>query len=275
MNKRTKRTLLPAFSLLLALSLPATAGYEEGKKIFEAKCASCHSGYVPADKIKENFFEKENKLLNLKAPTVNMLAWAIMEGPRKVGDPNDEEMRQAEIEEYLRESLEHPDPANSICDNMVMKYYEKKEPIKGLSDEELADLAVYLMEYKKHRIAKAPKVKRKLTKNMDVQALLAEAKKSGKNIIIEASSPSCHYCKKMEREVIDTPEIRKELEKNFILVEVNIDDTRLPLGLDRVYQQITPSFFFLSPDGKMLDHFPGSWNKSDFARMLEAYRPKK
>jgi mono/diheme cytochrome c family protein len=274
MKRRTILQLLGPLALLLALTLPGTAGYAEGEKLFKAQCSSCHSGYVPADRIKENFFEKENRLLNLKAPTVNMLAWAITEGPRKIGDPSDAEMRQAEIEEYLREVLEHPEQIESICDANVKRYYQGKQPTIKLSDEELADLAAYLLKYKAHRQAKQPPLKRHIGKDFDAGKLLAEAQKSGKTIIIEASSPSCHYCKKMDREVIQSPEIREKLAKGFILAEVNVDENRLPLGLDKVYRQITPSFFFLSPEGKLLDHFPGSWTKSDFARMLEQYAPK-
>ena len=275
MNSFLPVRLFSALILSLALVSPIAAGYAEGKKVFEKRCASCHVGYISADRIKENFFEKQNRLLNLKAPTVNMLAWAIMEGPRKIGDPEDPELRQAEIEEYLREVLEHPDQKESICDKTVMGYYADRQPVIKLSDQELADLAAYLMEYKKHRLARAPKVKRTLGKAMEIDGILAEAKEQGKNIIIEASSPTCHYCKKMEREVIDTPEIRNKLRKNFILVEVNVDTTRLPLGTDKVYQKITPSFFFLTPEGKLLDHFPGSWNKHDFSMMLDAYAPGK
>ena len=266
------KKLIPTVTLLLAL--PLAAGYAEGKKLFEAKCASCHPGYISADRIKENFFEKENKLLNLKAPTVNMLAWAITEGPRKIGDPGDAEMRQAEVEEYLREVLEHPEEIESVCDANVKRYYQGKQPVIRLTDAELADLAAYLLEYKAHRQAKEPPVKRRLGKGFDAKQLLAEAKRSGKVLIIEASSPHCHYCKKMDREVIQTPEIRRRLQKGFILAEVDVEESRLPLGLDKVYRKITPSFFFLSPDGTLLAHFPGSWTRSDFARMLEQYAPK-
>jgi mono/diheme cytochrome c family protein len=274
MKRRTILQLLGPLALLLALTLPGTAGYAEGEKLFKAQCSSCHSGYVPADRIKENFFEKENKLLNLKAPTVNMLAWAITEGPRKIGDPSDAEMRQAEIEEYLREVLEHPEQIESICDANVKRYYRGKQPVIQLSDEELADLAAYLLEYKAHRQAKEPPVKRHLGKDFDANRLLAEAKKSGKILIIEASSPHCHYCTKMDREVIQSPMIRRMLQKGFILAEVNVEESRLPLGLDKIYRKITPSFFFLAPDGRLLGHFPGSWTRNDFAKMLEEYAPK-
>ncbi len=269
--KRLKK-LIPTVTLLAAL--PLAAGYAEGKRLFEAKCASCHTGYISADRIKENFFEKENRLLNLKAPTVNMLAWAVTEGPRNIGDPEDAEMRRAEVEEYLREVLEHPDQIESICDADVRRYYRGKQPVIRLTDAELADLAAYLMEYKAHRRAGEAPVKRHLGKNFDANRLLAEAEKSGKILIIEASSPHCHYCKKMDREVIQTSEIRRILQKGFILAEVNVEESRLPFGLDKVYRKITPSFFFLSPDGTLLAHVPGSWTRNDFARMLEQYAPK-
>ena len=264
--------VFPLFSLTIQT---ACAGFQEGQKLFEAHCSACHLRYVPEKQIKENFFEKNNTMLKLKAPTANMLAWAITEGPRKIGDPEDPEMRQAEIEEYLKDALEHPDPDDSICNRSVMKYYAPKKPILGLKDREIANLASYFIGYKVHRKAKHPKAKRRLGKAFSLKELLAEAKKSGKTLIVEASSPTCHYCKKMEKEVIDDPEIRAKLRQGFLLTELNVDETRLPPKLSPVYQQITPSFFFLSPQGELLGHYPGSWNKSDFSRMLDQFAPKK
>ena len=84
------------FSLFLLVNL--NASYKDGQEIFKNKCSSCHGDFIAVNTLKENFFEKNNKLLNLKAPTVNMLAYAIMDSPKKIGDPNDIDMRQIEIE---------------------------------------------------------------------------------------------------------------------------------------------------------------------------------
>ncbi len=251
-------------------------GFKEGKELFDKYCSSCHSGYVPADKIKENFFEKDNKLLNLDAPTVNMLAYAIMDGPKKVGDPNDEDMRQAEIEEYLKEMLYHPSRDDSICEHTIMKYYKQKKPLNAkLSDEQIADLAEFFMNYKQERLKHSKPIVKHLSKNYDEKQLLKDAQKSGKNIIIEVSSPECFYCNKMKREVINTSDIKKILKSNYIFTEINVDKEKIPFKLIKEYKHITPSFFFLDKKGKLLGSYPGSWNKSDFMMILNEHKPKK
>ena len=99
--------------------------------------------------------------------------------------------------------------------------------------------------------------------------ILAQAKESGKNIIIEAKSKYCHYCKKMERDVFNDNKIAKIIEKNFIFVTVDVYNDELPFGLERVYRHITPSFFFLNSNAKLIHHYPGSWTKHDFLMILK------
>ncbi len=262
-------------TILLFSVLSLSASYKQGKEIFSKYCSKCHKGYIPADTIKDNFFNKDNKLLNLDAPTENMLAYAIMDGPKRVGDPTDKEMQQAEIEEYLKEYLYHPDPDSSICDNHVMKYYDIKKPFDiNLSDEDFANLAQFFMEYKKERLKHTKAVIKVLSRDYDEKKILKDAKESKKAVIIEATSPTCYYCKKMKREVIDSKDIKDILSKNYILVEVNVDRSKLPFNLKKEYKHITPSFFFLSSSGEFIASYPGSWNKSDFKMILNEHKPK-
>ncbi len=251
-------------------------GFKEGKELFDKYCSSCHQGYIPADKIKDNFFNKDNKLLKLDAPTVNMLAYAIIDGPKKIGDPSDEEMRQAEIEEYLKEMLYHPDKDASICDPVVMKYYKAKTPLKvKLDDEQIADLAKFFMNYKKQRLKNSKPIVKHLNNVYDENKLLEDAKRDKKNIIIEISSPECYYCNKMRREVIDSNDIKRLVSQNYIFVEINVEKEKIPFKLEKEYKHITPSFFFLDNEGKLLGSYPGSWNKSDFEMILNEHKPKK
>ena len=134
------------FCLFLFVNL--NADYKDGAFIFKNKCSSCHGDFIEINTLKENFFEKNNKLLNLKAPTVNMLAYAIMDSPKKVGDPEDVEMRALEIESYLKSYLEKPDRFNSICDEHILQFYDIKKPVLGLSNEDYTNLAIFFMEYK-------------------------------------------------------------------------------------------------------------------------------
>ncbi|MDZ7818915.1 MAG: cytochrome c, partial [Aliarcobacter sp.] len=114
----------------LFLILNLNADYKEGKEIFSQKCSTCHGSFIEINTLKENFFEKNNELLNLKSPTVNMLAYAIMDSPKKIGDSNDPEMQEIEIETYLKSYLENPDRFNSICDEHILNFYDTKK-VKG------------------------------------------------------------------------------------------------------------------------------------------------
>ncbi len=267
--------LMLLFSLLI-LGTQADE-YTRGEAIFKEKCSSCHPGHIPVDRIKKNFFEMNNTLLRLKAPSVNMLAYAIMDGPKKIGDPTDPEMRQEEIEEYLKEYLSHPDLDESICDPTVMKHYEKKPALKiPLSDEEYAALARFFMEYKqRHKTRNQEPIVRKLDEFPDDETILLKAQEKGKRIIIEAESKTCHYCIEMKKNVIDDPEVSAALRRDFILVSVDVGESKLPFGLEKVYRHITPSFFFLDRDGKLLNHYPGSWKKHDFLQILGENRIQK
>lgn len=264
------------FTLITLLSVFGFADtFSDGKALFDKHCSSCHKGYISASKIKRNFFEMNNTLLNLKAPTVNMLAYAIMEGPKKIGDPEDDEMRQEEIAEYLKDYLKEPDLDESICDSFIMKFYAKKPPFKEkLKDSDYLALAKYFMEYKKRRLRGTQNSVKSLKDFKNEKQILKEAKQEGKNIIIEAESKNCHYCNKMKQEVIDESDVREILAKNFILVSVDIEKQRLPFNLQKFYKHITPSFFILDSNGKLLSSYPGSWTKRDFIEILKEYKPK-
>lgn len=262
--------------LFLLSTLAFSGSYETGKSLFAQKCSLCHVGYIAADKIKENFFEKKNTIYMLGSPTVNMLAYAIMRGPKHIGDPKDPEMQQAEIEEYLKGALYHPNRANSICDPEIMKYYDEKTPFtEKLSDDQIAALARYFMEYRKHRLKKSPPSTQMLTKKYNAVNLLAEARAGNKRIIVEASSTHCPWCKKMKKEVLQSEEVQQILSKGYVFVDVNVDKIALPFDLKKKFKQITPTFFILESDGSFVARYPGSWEKADFINILKEYAPRK
>jgi len=252
-----------------------SAGFVEGKVVFENKCSSCHSGHIAPEQLKKNFFEMNNTLLHLRAPTVNMLAYSIIDSPLHIGDPSDIEMQQIEIEEFLKDYLNNPSRENSICDPNMLKHYDTKESMKDkLTDDEMRELSIYFMEYKKVRLKEYPKPIKILSDSYGVEHLLADARKEDKKIIIEASSQHCHFCKKMKKEVIDTDAMQSAIDSEFIFVEIDIDKMKLPFGLKKAFKGITPTFFFLSKDGKLLNSYPGSWSSSDFNLILNENRKK-
>lgn len=252
---------------LFIITLILKADFKEGEKIFIQKCASCHTSHIPVPLIKENFFEKDNKILNLKIPSVNMLSYAIIDGPKKIGDSEDIEMRQIEIEEYLKGYLSNPDKFYSICDEHILKYYIDKKPMK-ISDDEAVELAIYFMEYKQNYEKLHPETK-VLNDNFNEFDLVKKANLENKQIIIYANSKTCHFCKKMKKEVLEKPNIQKLINDNYIFVSVDVDETILPFNLDEVYKKITPTFFFLTKDGKLKKQYFGAWKEKDFIDIIK------
>jgi thioredoxin-related protein len=257
--------LLKILLISLFLFLNLHADYKDGKETFAQKCSSCHGSYIAMNSLKENFFEKKNKLLNLKAPTENMLAYAIMTSPKKIGDPKDPEMQEIEIETYLKSYLENPDRFNSICDEHILTFYDTKKSMK-LSDEEYNNLAIFFMEYENNLEIKV-KVIETPSNNNELE-ILKKAKIENKKIIVYATSKSCYFCKRMDKEVLSLDNVQEEINKNYIYIKNDVDESSLPFDLQKVYKKITPTFFILSKDGKFIKQYPGSWTKSDFLEIL-------
>ena len=257
--------------LLLAIFISnVNASYKKGQEIFSKKCSSCHGQHIDMKILKTNFFEKKNKLLNLSSPTVNMLAYAIMDSPKHIGDKEDPEMQQIEIEEFLKNYLEKPNLNNSICESSIIKYYDKKLFVDyKLDDEDISALAVYFMNYKKERLKKNPKKVRILSNDYNENELLKEAKDFKKKILVYATSKTCHFCKKMDKEVFSFDDVNKEIQKDFIFLKVDIEDVSLPFNLAKGYRGMTPTFFALNDEGKLKNKYPGSWNKKDFLLILK------
>lgn len=244
------------------------ASYEDGKKIFNNKCSSCHGKYISIDNLKINFFEKKNKLYNLDTPTENMLAYAIMDSSKKIGDPEDPEMRKIEIEEYLKDFLSNPDLSNSICDPMIINYYKDKKAIK-ISDNEAANLADFFINYySEYRKANPEKIK-VLNKNYNEKSILQEAKENNKNILVYATSNTCYFCKRMEKDVINTVEIKELMYKDYVFIKIDVDKTMLPFGLSKKFEGMTPTFFFLNSRSVLKNIYPGAWKMDDFKILLK------
>lgn len=242
------------------------ASFEEGKSLFESKCSSCHSSYIDMNVLKVNFFEKNNTLLNLKAPTVNMLAYAIIDSPKKIGDPNDLEMRSLEIEQYLKNYLQEPDIFNSICDEHILKFYDIKKSMKNvLSDEDFINLTTFFMEYKSNLDIQ----KKVLENKFDEEKILNQAKKLNKNILIYATSKTCYFCKKMEDKVLQKDIIKEKIEKDYYYLKVDVEYSALPFDLAKHYKNVTPTFFVLDYDGMFVKQYPGSFKEEDFLEILK------
>ena len=162
---------------------------------------SHNPNYIPMNLLKENFLEKNNTLLNLKAPSANLIVWAMFDSSKKIGDENDKEFQEIEINGYLKSYLENPDRFNSICDDSALGHYENKSSMKGvLSEDDYMNLTTYFMEFK-NNIKEEDVYKKPKYSKEEEQNILTKAKNENKKIIVYATSTSCYFCKKMDKEV--------------------------------------------------------------------------
>lgn len=253
------------FSFIFSFSL-LFSSYEEGKEIFENKCTSCHGPHVSIKLLKENFFAKDNKLLNMTIPSVNMLAYAITDSPKKIGDLEDYEMRVWEVGTFLSDYLKNPIELNSVCDPNLLKYYDNKTPI-SISEEESMFLAEFFLNYKKEYEKLNPSKIILSESDFNDNDLLNIAKNEQKNILVYGFADNCYFCDTM-KPVFKDFEVEQLLNENFIFIKVNSEKQKLPFNLNKHYKRITPSFFFVDKNGNYLNSYPGSFKVEDFLRIL-------
>ena len=243
------------FFLLLSVCLLAG----EGKDLFDKHCASCHTPFVPMLKLKENFIDQNNTLLHLKAPTLNQLSYRLKQ---QIGDPKgDEDMHRMEVTAFMSDYVYHPDKSKSVCLDEVMAHFKTMPSLKGkVTENELEAIGTYLYDFDTEVI------KSKGVKFEGFENALKQAKDTHKIVMIEAMSKTCHFCRKMEREVMIEKEIVMAIEKDFIPVKIDISVHRLPLNLKT---EITPSFIFIDENKNIILQVPGAWDKEDFLNLLK------
>ncbi|PTB88004.1 hypothetical protein C9925_00740 [cyanobacterium G8-9] len=231
----------------------------EGKNLFQKHCVSCHQEFIPMSTLKENFLDYNNTLLKLKAPTLNQLSYRLKQ---RIGDRHgDEDMHRMEVTVFMGDYVNNPSKEKSVCLEDVLKHFKTMPSLKGkVSEDELEEIGTYLYDFDNDV------VKAKGVKYEGFDKALERAKKEHKIIMIKAMTKECHFCRKMEREVMIEEDIVHAIEEDFIPVSIDISVHALPLGLQ---VDVTPSFIFINENGKILMNVPGAWGKQDFIELLK------
>ena len=86
-------------------------------------------------------------------------------------------------------------------------------------------------------------------------------KNSSKIIMIDIVRTHCQYCIKMDNEVFKNKKMSIWLKNRFIPVKINLDIDEMPLDVE---VQMTPTFYFINKNKKIIKVIPGSWNIQNF-----------
>jgi thioredoxin-related protein len=230
-----------------------------GKVLFENKCASCHTPFIPMSKLKENFLDHNNTLLKLKAPTLNQLSYRLKQ---RIGDRHgDKDMHRMEVTAFMSDYVMHPDKEKSVCLDDVMQHFDTMPSLEGqINDDVLEEIGSYLYDFDNKVL------KDKGIKYEGFDKALQRAVNEDKIIMIKVMTKECHFCRKMDREVMIEDDVIKAIKKDFIPVSIDVSIHKLPLNLKT---DITPSFIFIDKNAKVLLNIPGAWGKNDFLQLLK------
>ncbi len=86
-------------------------------------------------------------------------------------------------------------------------------------------------------------------------------KQNSKIIMLYITASHCPYCKRMDKNVFEDRKMSSWLENRFISVKIDMDFDDIPMNLN---PKMTPTFYFISKDEKIIKTIPGSWKIEDF-----------
>ena len=116
--------------------------YKIGEMVFDNKCSSCHEKSMDIGLLMHNFIEKDNKLLNLKAPTGNEISYRLKS---QLGSMDDIEFQIEETADFLIDYLYNPDKSKTICLEGVIRHFDTMPSMKGkISEEEIIEVNHFL-----------------------------------------------------------------------------------------------------------------------------------
>lgn len=137
----------------------------------------------------------------------------------------------------------------------------------------------------------------------DYEEALAAAKKTGKPVLLDFTGHSCINCRKMEKAVLNQPQILRLLKENFIVASLYVDDSsplpkeeqynskldgklmktlgdkNLDLELLRFNSVMQPLYVFVDADGNVIENAGGYVNdvarfQNIIMRVLEKHKAK-
>ncbi len=94
-----------------------------------------------------------------------------------------------------------------------------------------------------------------------------EAKKLDRPLFVFIYADWCKWCKKFEKETLETPKIRKLLQDKYIPVTVNYD--KQPKLAKQLGAKLVPTVVLIAPNNEKLLRFYGFLEKEDLADTLE------
>jgi len=89
--------------------------------------------------------------------------------------------------------------------------------------------------------------------------------KENKRVMLFITKPSCVWCKKMKRLTFTDNEVIKEVNANYISIELSKNSNEIPSNF---LVKRVPTTQFISKNGTLVKKVAGYWNAEDFLSWL-------
>ncbi len=100
--------------------------------------------------------------------------------------------------------------------------------------------------------------------------VLAEAKKTNKNIFVDAYTTWCAPCKKMEKFVFTKPNVGDFYNKNFINLQMDMENGEGLAFAEKYEVKAFPTLLYFSPEGELVHRIAGLQEAEAFINVGEA-----
>ena len=117
----------------------------------------------------------------------------------------------------------------------------------------------------------------------DIKDAVAEAKRTGKRVLLDVGGEWCVWCHRMDSFIEQNPELAKLLGEHYVAVKINVDPKNRNEAVLSNYPNIPgyPHLFVLDVNGKLLQsqdtsalEAGKSYDLSRFKSFLEKWAPK-
>jgi len=222
-----------------------------GEDIFDKRCLECHVKYIHMDRLIKNY-KGGNKLLSLKAPTLNQMSFQLKSA---IGNPKgDKDIHFMEVSEFIADYIINPSKDKSVCYKEVLKVFDTMPSMDGKIDEdEIQEVSNYIYHYDIN-----------YSKHIKWQSI-SSIKNDNKIYLVEVMSDSCYFCKMMDKDVLSNKNIANKINTNLVPIRINksLGDSEGVFATDFI-----PSFYFVK-NGKIVNKYRGSWSLEDFMEIID------
>ncbi len=101
--------------------------------------------------------------------------------------------------------------------------------------------------------------------NTDMNSALNMAQNTNKLILVDVYAPWCGYCKEMDKETLQNPEVQQKL-SNYVLLRINGDENPELMQKYQVYGY--PTVLIIDPRGNLVKRIYGYQTPQNFVNMI-------